>query len=772
MYIKKLHIAAFGTLINRDFSFARGLNIIEGPNESGKTAAAMFIKFIFYGLSGAKGNPLTERQKYINWKTGNASGYAVCELEDGREVRIERILSVTETADGKSQYRESVKLIDNATNMPLTCPPSVGEHFLGVPESVFVNTAFVRQQFGVKPDSAVVSQSVENIICSADENISVKKALDEIDKARIRLLYKNKNGGLIFDLANKRDGLLSSMEEDRETSVEAIKTEAALTELQPMKEAALKRKEQLDELFEALEVIIAKRKLDAAEKIKADIVKMEAELEVQKDSGIDDGFALSLDSCERDIERYKSMSAESSKTDYTDYEAEEYPDDDDDNFEPTPFEDIAKAEKLHSKSKISFAISMILMLAGLFGVFATFVFYYLKIGDYFISAISTAAVLAVGIIFFAINGKQRGEVAAILDDWGASSLDTLEDSVKQALESREKFNELKKERETADADLRAAYMTAESSRKELKNLAYRAGLGNDTVENAQDGELIDALKKICADQKDRIGKLEAGIANLRGRLSAIEEQTADYNAEEIKANAAQVMSTQAGKHAASMNQESIKEAARERGFCANRYAGLIKRENELDCKLAALRASAKSPANTAERISQIDSQIEKLNICHDAYMMAYENLSKASENMRSGIIPRVTSLASSMMEEISNGKYSGLGVSPKFEMHFSSADAGTKEIEYLSSGTGDIAYVSLRLALIHSLFEDRIKPPAVFDESFSRLDEMRLDAALHMLSSESFGMQSIVCTCRALEGNLAEKYSAHYISLAKAKQTE
>ena len=46
MYIKKMHIISFGTLTDRDIELSPGLNVIEGPNESGKTSAAMFIKFL------------------------------------------------------------------------------------------------------------------------------------------------------------------------------------------------------------------------------------------------------------------------------------------------------------------------------------------------------------------------------------------------------------------------------------------------------------------------------------------------------------------------------------------------------------------------------------------------------------------------------------------------------------------------------------------------------------------------------------------------------
>ena len=51
MIIKRIHIAAFGPLRDFDCELYSELNLIKGENESGKTSLAMFIKFIFYGLS-------------------------------------------------------------------------------------------------------------------------------------------------------------------------------------------------------------------------------------------------------------------------------------------------------------------------------------------------------------------------------------------------------------------------------------------------------------------------------------------------------------------------------------------------------------------------------------------------------------------------------------------------------------------------------------------------------------------------------------------------
>ena len=49
-YLKSLHIGAFGAFSNRDIGpFSPGLNVVYGPNESGKTTMRKFIGGVLFG---------------------------------------------------------------------------------------------------------------------------------------------------------------------------------------------------------------------------------------------------------------------------------------------------------------------------------------------------------------------------------------------------------------------------------------------------------------------------------------------------------------------------------------------------------------------------------------------------------------------------------------------------------------------------------------------------------------------------------------------------
>ena len=63
--------------------FSDSLNVIEGQNEAGKTTIAAFIKYMLYGFDNTedKGS-LSERNKRINWATGNAQGSMTVRVKD------------------------------------------------------------------------------------------------------------------------------------------------------------------------------------------------------------------------------------------------------------------------------------------------------------------------------------------------------------------------------------------------------------------------------------------------------------------------------------------------------------------------------------------------------------------------------------------------------------------------------------------------------------------------------------------------------------------
>ena len=140
MQIIEIQIDEFGILTDRKFSFAPGINILEGKNESGKSTLLAFIRFMFYGApSRGVGETVSERTRRLNWRTGRAAGSMTLEAKGGR-YRIERALcrSVSGSAEAsRESFTESLQIIDLASGTSLPRGTQPGEYFLFAPPVLY-----------------------------------------------------------------------------------------------------------------------------------------------------------------------------------------------------------------------------------------------------------------------------------------------------------------------------------------------------------------------------------------------------------------------------------------------------------------------------------------------------------------------------------------------------------------------------------------------------------------------------------------------------------
>ena len=105
---------------------------------------------------------------------------------------------------------------------------------------------------------------------------------------------------------------------------------------------------------------------------------------------------------------------------------------------------------------------------------------------------------------------------------------------------------------------------------------------------------------------------------------------------------------------------------------------------------------------------------------------------------------------------MTGGKYDTLGVGRSLQLAFE-RDEQSHGVEYMSAGTRDVAYLSLRFALIDLLYDGK-KPPLIFDESFSRLDDERYRRVLGVISRMyDRGVQTLLFTSQTRDAEIAEE---------------
>ena len=144
MIIHRIHIKSFGAIENTTMDFSDSINVIEGPNESGKSTIAAFIKYMLYGFVGEDGkDALSEREKRVSWRTGRAEG-SMTVTAAGKQYLITRSTVRTENFP-RVAYKEECSITDMETGSPVFGKVPAGQRFFGVWSDLFDNTAFIGQ---------------------------------------------------------------------------------------------------------------------------------------------------------------------------------------------------------------------------------------------------------------------------------------------------------------------------------------------------------------------------------------------------------------------------------------------------------------------------------------------------------------------------------------------------------------------------------------------------------------------------------------------------
>lgn len=743
MILKSFHIISFGGLRDCHIALERGLNVISGANESGKSSAAMFIKFIFYGLSGKNTRALpSERKRYVNRETGQAAGYITAVTESGDEYRLERVLITSDNA----APRERVRIINQRTGECIT-GQNPGEYFFGMPEEVFVDTCFISQSASIRPSigTSDTKGAVENLLTSANENVDIKKAVEKLNETRRSLSHKNKTGGEIKEMRERRAALAAELEASREKSAQIMSITTSLEDVTRRLESFEESRAKYEGIFAALDKINYRRKLDSVDESKKSIESLEREIASIDASIFGDGFEDALFESERDIRAYDEKCLE----------YDNIPEEDTAPVEelPSPEEIAEEAHALDTASRIQFSVAVALLIAGIIGLAAVVVLYYFNTDMYLLPLIMTVALVSLGIVFMVRHSRANTKLNAILDEWDAESADELENVISEKLAVLGIECDDKADRELLLASLENAKLRFDVASERISAMAEEAGI--EAYEDVYD--TIDALRETADGVRAERADLASKLENLRGRLSVLEEQLEGADPESAVSEA--VAATPYGKIAARLSPDEIKNYQRERDFTENAIRASLKQKSALEASLAEIGRPSADPDSLATKLEALDELIEELTLRHDACELAMEAITSAGQSMRSEVIPKIASRASEMIREATRGAHDSLTLDSKFSAGLGSGDDVITSA-LLSRGTSDLSYIALRISVAEELFGSE-RPIMVFDESFAHIDRDRTEAAFRLLS----GNQYVILTCRSDDTEAAAKTGANVINL-------
>ncbi len=740
MYIKKINIDEFGKFTDFSLELGSGLNIIEGDNETGKSTVGMFIKFMFYGLSTA------ERQKYVGWGKNCCRGSLVV-VSAGKEYKIERSLLLL--AKG---VKESVAIIDENLT-PVFSDMTPDKVFLGVSERVFVSSAYVGAVSGTHIDGEKLTDAVENLLFSADETMNTAKALKKLDEARASLLHKNGKGGELFELEKSIAECEIKLAQAQSVNGDIFKTEERVNaDRQKRKENAegaelirakleeygaylsisrlSKCNEQQQKATLAHQAYEEKRAaLTVNERLPngeytrrlrtlgAELASVKNELAESETllSGAESSLALKQESVNI-LDRIEQCGGDVEIT--------------------------SVLEENLGKSKSGLILSVVFAVIALLAIAGGVVLCVLDLLLYGIICFGVGIISAVICVIGAVNrGKALGKIDELVELFDCESGEELGELI--ALVQAEELLILKKRNDIEHAGERCQVLREKLSEKiravEELTSAYIPIEADESLLNGEadriDGELV-ALTELKAEYEMQNALYEQ-----------LRLQTENVSIEKEKAKIKGILKT------AEISEFNEDEQKRRLAFLDQSMASLDQRILENEKKLSALTSSVQNPAGLADLLADMKAKYKADKFTHAALELAYEKLQCASTSLRGSICPKLSSEASMYMKIISDGKYESLGIDESYSIT-AEGEGMTRSIGVFSTGTADIAYISLRLALINTLYRNGT-PFVMFDDSFAHLDRDRLKSMLTLLSIKGDdGMQSIVFTCDNRESDI------------------
>ena len=748
MIIKTMYIKSFGGLRNRTIDLYDGVNVISGGNEAGKTSAAMFIKFIFYGLSskGTKLDGSSEKSRFINRDTLEASGYAVVEASDGKEYRIER--TVIQSDRG---VREGVRITDTASGETIN-GTEPGEFFFDVPESVFTGTAFVSQNRPVKPDISGGPRggSVENILTSADENIDIKRAQKKLDTVRRELLHRKGGGGEISELQEKQRELAAERDSNASRSAEILSVSSSVTDIRRKIEELDGETKKYSSIFAALEVFEKKKKFDELDRISSQINDVRKSVEMIDASPVGGDFAAEIVSAERDINAYAEAGEKFTRR--MPLLTGERPS----GERPVDTGEAGEAVRAERSSTLLFGFGIGLLVLGLLLAIVAEAMYFISGNKYFIPGSFAAVSVLTALMLFIVRAGKVRRIGEILKKWNADSVDEVEDAINEKIAVYDNEMSIADEREALDDEYDAAKARFAETKAKVSSLASKVNM----AETDDISATVAALKKIAETARSERRSLTEKEGNLKGRQEILTEMLSGYDKAAVMREAEEYMTTEAGRKAAVMTPDDIKKASREKEFTERELESARRRLETLEGRLGELGKLTHSPEEYETMLNSLGERIEELKLRYDACELASSALEKAGENMRSDVIPRIARKASEIISA-STGRYDTLTVDSSFDCGLGE-NGDIKNSEMFSRGTEDLAYISLRIALADEVFRKE-KPVIVFDESFAHVDSSRIDGIMRIL--ENGDGQYIVFTCRSEEADAALAIGCRVIRL-------
>lgn len=277
MQIEEIKINNFGKLRNKNIELKKGINIISGKNESGKSTLLKFITSMLYGVSKNKnGKRISDYEKYTPWEDGEFSGKITYELDNKEKYEVYRNFT--------KKNPQILDEVGNDISKNYTIDKTYGNQFFveqtKVDEELF-NTSMVIMQQEVTLDKNkqnMLIQKASNIMLTGEDDVSYKKISAKLNKKQIDEIGTEKSPTKPLYLTKQRIEELSRQKQEL-SEIRPVQYEIENKKLNIERE--IKEAEKELELLQEVQRISNEKNIEQ-EKIQINI-KSKEEIEKKKE---------------------------------------------------------------------------------------------------------------------------------------------------------------------------------------------------------------------------------------------------------------------------------------------------------------------------------------------------------------------------------------------------------------------------------------------------------------------------------------------------------
>lgn len=718
--------ATFGKLQGNTLELSPGLNIIEAPNETGKSTWCAFLLSMLYGINSRERDRagfIADKNRYAPWNGSAMSGRLECRTgnQDLTLLRTTR-RATAPLGEFQSTYTGTGDPVPSLTG------PTCGELLLGVSREVYERSAFIRQSGLAISQDAGLERRIASLITSGEEDTSFSEATDVLKKQLNRRRH-NKTGqlpALETELAETQKQI-----EDARALEQALKQALAQTDALTQQEALLR--EELAHL-DAWEAHQKQKDLAQAEqaaqdaKHRADTLRSHLEAEhIPENDTIARlrGAIVNLETVRKSVDKARTERDEAMKQMLrAEAAVNESP------FAGQSVEQVRREVASPPSGTPSYAAAAALAVCGLLAA-AALCWGLWSIGPLPALGCFAAVTLASISGAFALRrtARQKAQADALLKRYGTTDPDaisTLADTYYKLCEAQEAA-QANVNAKTATAD--ALYATLTSNEQGILLEVRRFAPA------AYDIPTADTLLRQCAVRRRELQEADAAAreAAMRRDLTARQVPAPEEGSVSLTPPAR-------SRDTVSAALENIHDQLSAARSTADQLSGRLH--------------AAGDPVVLQSAAASLEHQIHDLEAEYDAIAMAMEVLDQANTTLQNRFSPALGRRAAEIFRAMTGDRYGSVTLDRSLHLSAeTTADGIYRDAALLSAGTVDQLYLAVRLAICDLVLPNEDPAPIVLDDALSNFDDARAYAALRWLKKAAQNRQILLFTCQSREAS-------------------